>query len=416
MSRRPPCMTLAAVVFLSLSINVAKANNLTPDEAEQVKLKSAKWMARRLQADALIKEAKYQAAETIVKETLADRQELKLDLLSEYDELGDLYLKWGKKEEAEKAFKDMVEAREKLDGADDPLLAYPMDKYAQCLEKNGKVAEAKKIRARAAAIQKEAQTIPKFRKITAAPGSQARLAEAEKMTAKAEKCDRNDDSAKALVYYERAIALNPGEVAALRGRAQIEFLRDQFAKALKDFAEAIKLKPGDAKTYYERALLYEGRNNNSLALADFTKAVELDPKDTETMGYRAKLLNEMGKHKEAVEGYSKLISVDPTLYWPYIQRADAYLDMGQHKKAIADYTTLVDRAPDDGDFHELRGAAYFQDGDLQKAVEDYNKVIELNPKYSKGYHERAKVYEKVDGKKTDRVVADYAEAKKLGYR
>jgi tetratricopeptide (TPR) repeat protein len=89
--------------------------------------------------------------------------------------------------------------------------------------------------------------------------------------------------------------------------------------------------------------------------------------------------------------------------------------MGQYKLALADYTTLVERAPEDSDYYEYRAAVYVLAGDQQKALDDYNRLISLNPKYPVGYRERAKLYEKLDGKKSPRVVADYATVKKLGY-
>ncbi len=45
---------------------------------------------------------------------------------------------------------------------------------------------------------------------------------------------------------------------------------------------------------------------------------------------------------------------------------------------------------------------------MQKAIEDYNRLIALHPTYPVGYRERAKIYEKLDGKKSPRVVSDYA--------
>jgi tetratricopeptide (TPR) repeat protein len=405
----------AVAALLFLSAGVAQAADLTPDQSEQIKLKSGKWSEQDMKAEALMKKGKYQEAETIYKQKLDERQSFGGDLFPEYEHLGALYLKWGKKEEAEKTFKDMVANRESLDGPNELQVVYPLKEYADCLEKNGKKTEAKAIRAHAAAIQKDVDSFPKFGKITAAVGSPERIAEGEKVRAMGEKLVTSDLQNKALLYFQRAVELNANDAKAVCDRGEAENWLQQDAKALLDFNKAIKLKPDLAKAYRDRAFLYEGRNQYQQAIADFDKAIALNPKDFDTMGSRAKLLDEMGKHKEAVVGYTKIIETNPDLYWPYVQRAVAYAAMGNHKSAIADYTVVVDRAPTDGDYHEYRAAAYIKAGDFQNALDDYDKLIEINPKYSIGYQGRAKLYEKLDGKKTPRAIADYNMAKKLGY-
>lgn len=406
-------LVLAALLIVTCSS--AEAADQNSAQSEQIKLKSAKWMERRQQSDDLAKHGKFQDAETLIQRTIDERKQLGLDLLSEYDSLGQLYMRWGKKAEAERTYEQMVAEREKQAGSDDLTVCYPLRQYANCLEKNGKKAQAKDLRNKAAAIEKEANTMPTFAKITAAPGSPERLAEAEKVKAIGEKLLASDQQPKAFFYFNRAVELNPNDPVALRGRAETLSWQNQFTKARTDLDKAIKLKPDYAKAYIDRAWLNENVKKYQAAIADFNKAISLDPKDTESMGARAKLLDEMGKHADAIEGYSKVIITKPDLYWPYVQRAVSYTAIGQYKAAIADYTTLVERAPQDSDYYEYRGAVYLKASELKNALADFNQLIKLNPKYSVGYHERAKIYEKLDGKKSPRVVADYAQARKLGY-
>ncbi|MBS1996770.1 MAG: tetratricopeptide repeat protein [Cyanobacteria bacterium SZAS LIN-2] len=420
MKSRPLAGLLASLVLISSGLqahcqSAEPAPKQTPDQLEQIKLKSAKWGEERQKATALETAKKYPEAEAIYKGIIAERQNLGLDLCSEYDALGLLYLKMGKKAEAEETFKAMIADRSKLNGDKDPQVVWPLNEYAACLDKLGKKDEAKKARAQAAAIEKESNTIPKFGKMPGASGSPERIAEATKMLELGEKCMKAELQTKALAYFDRALALNPNDTAALIARGDCLQWFNKWPKAQLDLNKAIKLKPDLEKAYVSRAFLHENLKQYPAAIADFKKAASLDPKDSEAIGSLAKLLDEQGKHKEAVEYYSKIITTSPALYWPYVQRAVAYTSMGQYKQAIADYSTLVERAPDDSDYYQYRGEVYFKAGDLQKALADYNRLIELNPKYSLGYHERARIYEKLDGKKTPRVVADYAKAKKLGY-
>jgi tetratricopeptide (TPR) repeat protein len=407
---------VAVIALVALSCSMAKAIDLTPQQEEEVKLKSIKWLEQRNKADGLVKKARYADAESIYQQIISDRKALGLDLLSEYDGLAFLYMSSGKFDQALTIYKDMVADREKLNGADDPQVIYPLKQYAACLLKCGKKDEAKSALARAAAVERNESVIPRFPKITSAPGSPARIAEGEKMREIGEKLMLSSElTPKAQAYFQRAIALNPNDAIAICDRGEAEAWFQQFSKAGADYDRAIKMKPDLHKAYVDRAHNHENMKQYRAAIADFEKAVAVDPKDTDSMGDRAKLLDNLGQHQAAIEGFTKVIATNPDLYWPYIQRSTVYAAMRQFKPAIADLTTLVNRAPMDSDYYEYRAGVYLKAGDLQNALNDYNKVVELSPKYSIGYHERAKICEKLDGKRTPRVLADYAMAKKLGY-
>ena len=408
-------LALTLLVLTLLCSTSARANDLTPDQQEEVKLKSGKWMEQRQKAEAFEKSGRFAEAESLWKEMLADRQALGLDLLSEYDGLAALYQHWGKKDQAVKTYEEMVAQREKDAGPDDPTVIYPLKQLAACLKKVGKESEAKKVLARAAAIDKNSQTIPTFPKITLAPKSPERIAEAKKMRELGEKMMKRDLQAKAQAYFEQAVALEPDNPENLYDRAEAYQWFNKFTKAKADLDKAIKLKPDFQKAYVLRAYVDMNMNQHKVAIADFEKAIELDPKDAESMGTRAKLLDGMGQHKAAIDGFTKIIETNDKLYWPYIQRAELYKNIKDYKAAIADLTVLVNRQPADPDFYEYRAVNYVKAGDLKNALADYNKLIELNPKYSVGYHERAKIYEKIEGAKSKKALADFAMAKKLGY-
>ncbi len=412
-------MKSLAPIIISLLIASswgALANSLTPDQQEEVKMKSLDWMKVDAQANILKKQKKYAEAQAIYEQEIAERKKYGLDLLPQYENLASIFLVLGKKEQEEQVYKDMVAAREKLNGPDDPQVAYPLRAYANCLARNGKTTEANMLREHALKIEKDATKIPKFPKITSAIGSAERIAEAEKMLAIGQKLMLSDLQPIAFAYFNRAVELDPKNAAAINNRGEARTFIGQDAAALADYEKAIKLKPDLAKAYVNRALYYENSKQYPKAILDFSKAIELNPKDTETMGSKAKLLSEMGKQKESIDAYSKLIAVDPKLYWPYIQRAESYKAAKNYKAGIADITTIINRAPKDSEYYQYRAQIYEKDGDLQNALADYSKIIELNPKFSIAYHERARIYEKLDGRKTQRSIADDTIAKKLGYQ
>lgn len=372
---------LTASVALTTA-GAAAAAELTADQKQEVKLKSAKWGELRQKALTLSKGSKddKQKAIEIYESILAERQALSLDLAAEYALLGELYTQMGREEEANTTFKKMLANREALDGADDPQVIYALEEHAKSLEHFGKKAEAAKLRARVAAIHKEEQTMPVFGKVP--PTVIARTKEAEDCRAKGERLMKSDNQGKAYLYFNRAVLLCPDDPVHLRNRAEAESWTNKFNNAMGDLNKAIKIKPDFARAYVDRAFTFENLQKYPLAIADFEKAISLNPKDTESMGSRAKLLDNMGRHKEAVEGYTQVIKTDPSLYWPYIQRAIAYVSLKQFEEAIADSTVLVDRSPTDTDYYENRAGIYVKAGHLHKALDDYKKILELEPRHT----------------------------------
>jgi tetratricopeptide (TPR) repeat protein len=352
---------------------------LTPDQQEKVKLLSAKWSVAGMKAETLVTKKKYAEAEAIYIDILNQRKDLNLDLLPEYERLGPLYEAWGKKDKAEEMYKAMLAGREKLnENFDDQTTQFPLEQLATFLEKNGRAAEAKPLRARIAKIEKETATMPHFAPITAKLGSPQRLTDSRAMRLLGERLVKSDQQSKAIFYFKRAFELDPKSAEAACDLADMYWWNNQSAKALAGYDVALKLNPKLAKAWIGRAYVHEGLKRYADAVADFDKAIALDPKDTETMGARAKLLDTTGKHKEAVEGFTRIISVNPALYWPYIQRAVAYTELKDYSKALADYGTLLKRAPEDPDFYEFRSQVYKAMGDKKSEAADLATSKKLN--------------------------------------
>ena len=359
---------------------LALAAELTPQQKEEVKLKSAVWGLKRQKALELTKAKKFAEVEAIYKQIIEERRALNLDLLSELDLLTTLYLNYDKNDLAEATAREMVDSREKISDSEDPTLAYPLEQLAKCLDRIGKKDEAISARARAAKIQKDAQSIPHFGKILLPPGAPARIKEAEEMRLLGQKYMRLDLQSKALAYFDRAVALDSKNAQAYKDRASAESWFDMTTKAINDLNLAIKLKPDFVQAYFDRGMAYESLSQYPRALSDFGRAIALNPRDIESLGTRGKLLDVMGKHKEAIADYTRAIASDTTHYWPYVQRAVAYTSLKQYQDAINDYTTLIERAPDDYEYYEYRRDLYIKAGDKAKAQADQKTISQLKSK------------------------------------
>ncbi|HEY9677779.1 MAG TPA: hypothetical protein V6C76_07205 [Drouetiella sp.] len=403
-------LTLSIALSLSASIAV-KATDLTPAQQEEVRVKSGVWMDDNRKAEALSKQHKFAEAEALYKKVLSEREALGLDTSQEHYNLAWFYANFGKNDLAEEEFKQELAVVEKNSMLDEMHSVFPLQEHAKFLDKIGKKAEAAKLRAKAKAIQADASKPVKLPALKANMTAEEKVEEGKKACEMAKKYYDSELPEKAAVWVGRAIALNPKDSTAFLIRGECESWENKFAKASQTFSTAIQLKPDYSEAYNERGHADVALKQIPKAYADFEKAFELNKKNHDALGSKAKLEDTSGKHKEAIADYTRIIEVAPELSWPYVQRAFAYETIKDYKKAIADYTVLCDRYPKEYDYYEMRGTAYFRANMMKESLDDYNKVVALNPKYTGGYADRAKVYQKIDGKKSARVMADLKKAK-----
>jgi tetratricopeptide (TPR) repeat protein len=402
--------SIALSISLCLSFSAAFAADLTPAQQEELKVKSGEWMVATQKADKLNKQHKFAEAEAIYKKILDERKALGLDLSAQQNALAWFYANWGKNDLAEQYFNEQFATVQKNALLDEMQYCYPLEEHARFLEKIGKKEEAKKLRARVAAIRAADKAPYKLPPLAKNLSAAQKLEEATKCTEMGKKLIDSEMQTKAALWLNRAIALNPNDATAYLLRGRTDSWMDNFQKAVTDLNTAIKLKPDYAEAYADRGYAYMSLKQDSKAYADFEKAFALN-KDADALGTKAKMEDVAGKHKEAVADYTRIIAVIPEKSWPYVQRGAAYENLKDYAKAIADYTVLCDRYPSSYDYFEYRGTAYMKANQLEKSLADYNKVISLNPTYSGAYKERAGVYQKIDGKQSARVMADLKKAR-----
>lgn len=119
--------------------------------------KSLLWMQQTKQASEAESSGKLDEAEKIYKTIISDRINYNLDLSQERAYLAKIYAKEGKTKDAESLLRINISQRESEDGKSGFTLVYPLNEYADFLEKTGRVEEAKVQRDRAKKIENDSQ-------------------------------------------------------------------------------------------------------------------------------------------------------------------------------------------------------------------------------------------------------------------
>ncbi len=86
------------------------------------------------------------------------------------------------------------------------------------------------------------------------------------------------DAGEAMKYFNKVIALDTQNAAALNNRGNLLMIEDKFQDAQKDYLAALKASPEDAQVWVNLARAYKRAGNTKKAKAAFVKAQGLDPK------------------------------------------------------------------------------------------------------------------------------------------
>ena len=175
----------------------------------------------------------------------------------------------------------------------------------------------------------------------------------------------------AILDYSKAIDLMPDYASAYNGRGNVLFhagkyepraegLREghrrclphyadaynnlgnlrvrqgQFADAIRDFDEAIRLKPDFAAAFNNRAAAYVQIEQFQQALRDCERAIALEPANAEFFNNRGVVYEDLNEHELALRAFDRAIALRPDFANAYSSRAIVHYQLKEFDKAWAD--------------------------------------------------------------------------------
>lgn len=143
------------------------------------------------------------------------------------------------------------------------------------------------------------------------------------------------DETKALLEYQRYLAMNPsndGLVAALTDMAVCAFNSENVQQALSYLDRAISVKP-TTNALLLRAQIYRTLRNETKAEVDLKRAILLSPSDYSTMRELVLCWIVKGKLKDALKLNEQLTKLRPERSEPYMLRARICTALGNTRAA-----------------------------------------------------------------------------------
>ncbi len=192
----------------------------------------------------------------------------------------------------------------------------------------------------------------------------------------------------ALMYYEKAMNLEPKFAPAILAHAKVLIIVKPKTDILDDLNKAIKYDPELFEAYIMRARYYMDRNQLDKAMEDLTTARDINQESPLLYLSLAQIHLAREETDLALKNAQKAYDIDQTMLDTYLVLGTAYIADGQTEKALEYLNTYLSYQPYDAAAYEMVGKAYYVAGDVTKALENYNKSISLDTNSFDAYYVR----------------------------
>ncbi len=183
----------------------------------------------------------------------------------------------------------------------------------------------------------------------------------------------------AIQYFDRAIAVQPGNSGAHCNRGLALKQLGQPEAALVCFDRAIALDPGSVVAHYSRAEVYKELGRPDDALASYEKAISVNSGFLHAFYRRGVLLQQIARPEEAISDYDRVLQIKPDHFDAHANRAIALYAIGRHAEALASCDSAIALKPDQASLHLLRGDALRALDRREAALASYDESIAINP-------------------------------------
>ena len=183
--------------------------------------------------------------------------------------------------------------------------------------------------------------------------------------------DAKNDSAKARLNYEKALAINP-ELSTLYVPVGVSYLNGgDIMKAESWLKNAEKRGVSDAEFYNLKGMLLYKQNKNAEALAAFEKALSVEGRNATAKYYRAAVLDRMNQPEQSIVAYREAVTIEPSYSPAWFDLGVAYYNRGDYTNAAASYKEAVRADPEYYQAHANLASTYRQLERFAEANEEY---------------------------------------------
>ena len=194
---------------------------------------------------------------------------------------------------------------------------------------------------------------------------------------------QQQDFTAALQFFTYALTAAPASAAVLwaaRGETLLQLDRAQ--ESLGDFDKALAADPGLVAAWNNRGLALNALKRHDEALASFDRAIALSPMSAEPHNNRGDTLRELRRFAEALASFDRALAIRPDDPATLNNRAVALTMMGRTDEALACYDRALALNPDlPAALHARGNRLWSQKADLAGGLADLDRLMQVAPDF-----------------------------------
>ncbi|ELS00755.1 amino acid adenylation enzyme/thioester reductase family protein [Xenococcus sp. PCC 7305] len=191
------------------------------------------------------------------------------------------------------------------------------------------------------------------------------------------------------VEVVNAIRSQPENAAVYLGRGNSQFEKGDMARAIISYQKAIAVDPQQSAALYQNlGIALADQENLSAAIVAYKKALELETSNGELYFLLGKAQTKQNNFAEAVTNYQKAIALEPANFWFYQDLALALNRLNQTEEVIKICLEAIKLDPHNPELHCQLGSAQIRSGQTEAGVQSYDMAIALNVNQSANYYKK----------------------------
>ena len=191
--------------------------------------------------------------------------------------------------------------------------------------------------------------------------------------------DMQERYTEALLYFDKAVALDRGFTAALFNRGTTLKRMERFADAVASYQEALGIDAGFTACWLNLAVAHALNGQEEQAESCYRRTLELDTGNTDALFLWGNQLLGQRRFEEAVDCYEKVLALEPDHSLAGNSLGITWLTLMEAEKAYAVLRKALSDNPALASAMTNIGTACRDLGRLEEAVAWYDRVLALEP-------------------------------------
>ncbi len=193
--------------------------------------------------------------------------------------------------------------------------------------------------------------------------------------------EASEDTANALIYYEKTLQLDSNRADVLYKIAHIYIQTASHQNALDALKKIIAIDPADAQAHYLSAQSYLALEQHDAALASYLETIRLQPENVDAQYQAGKLYEDKGDIDNAIVYYEKTIELDPENAEPFFKLGGIYETRKDEDSMIRVYQPALILEPNHPKIHHTLAAIFdkrskkVEEGQEESYEENINQAI-----------------------------------------